>query len=316
MTADAEARRIAWGSPASWFTKEHMHLVVAIAGLAFLILIHGKAGHFVTALAVNMRPRRFYIFFPPALVKWKRNRIEYGIGSIPLGGYVKIRGCTGPRRAISTPTSIRHATQNCTVAQAAAPVEQALAESRLDDAAAAMPALRQAVTSAELSDPARRAAERGLDDVEDALSRDAYWRAPTSKRIAVIAGPATNFVFAIVALAIVFMLGVPSEVSRSVEEVQPGSTGSGDGPRARRPDHRGRREAGGAREPGRSDPRQAAANPSRSRSCATAPRCSSRARRSSGKTPSAPSASPSGSSTRAHGRVEATGLRVRQGPGR
>ena len=66
-----------------------MNLVFAIAGLAFLILIH-EAGHFFTALAVKMRPRRFYIFFPPALVKWKRNGIEYGIGSIPLGGYVKI----------------------------------------------------------------------------------------------------------------------------------------------------------------------------------------------------------------------------------
>ena len=49
-----------------------MNLAFAIAGLAFLILIH-EAGHFFTALAVKMRPRRFYIFFPPALVKWKRN---------------------------------------------------------------------------------------------------------------------------------------------------------------------------------------------------------------------------------------------------
>ena len=43
-----------------------MNYAVAIAGLAFLILIH-EAGHFVVARAVRMRPRKFYIFFPPAI---------------------------------------------------------------------------------------------------------------------------------------------------------------------------------------------------------------------------------------------------------
>jgi len=70
-------------------------VAVAIAGLAFLILIH-EAGHFFTALAVGMRPRRFYIGFPPALVKRVRNGVEYGIGMIPLGGYVKIPGMHRP----------------------------------------------------------------------------------------------------------------------------------------------------------------------------------------------------------------------------
>ena len=72
-----------------------MNLLVAIGGLAFLILIH-EAGHFVVARAVAMRPRKFYLFFPPALAKWHRNGIEYGIGSIPLGGYVKIPGMHRP----------------------------------------------------------------------------------------------------------------------------------------------------------------------------------------------------------------------------
>lgn len=40
-----------------------MHLLIAIGGLAFLILIH-EAGHFVVARAVAMRPRKFYLFFP------------------------------------------------------------------------------------------------------------------------------------------------------------------------------------------------------------------------------------------------------------
>src|SRR6266542_3986984 len=68
-----------------------MSIFVAIIGLAFLILIH-EAGHFFTALAVGMRPRRFYVGFPPAVAKKTWHGIEYGIGAIPLGGYVKIPG--------------------------------------------------------------------------------------------------------------------------------------------------------------------------------------------------------------------------------
>ena len=61
----------------------------------FLILLH-EAGHFFVARAVGMSPRRFYLGFPPALVKVKRKGIEYGIGAIPLGGYVKIPGMHRP----------------------------------------------------------------------------------------------------------------------------------------------------------------------------------------------------------------------------
>ena len=43
-----------------------------------------------------MNPRKFYIGFPPAIAKTKRNGIEYGIGAIPLGGYVKIPGMHRP----------------------------------------------------------------------------------------------------------------------------------------------------------------------------------------------------------------------------
>jgi regulator of sigma E protease len=115
-----------------------MSVLIAILGLAFLILVH-EAGHFFTARAVGMRPRRFYVGFPPALVKTKRNGIEYGIGAIPLGG------------------------ETC---------------------------------------------ERGLREIEDGLAQDAYWRQNTWRRVAVIiAGPATNLVFAVLLFAGLFMAG-------------------------------------------------------------------------------------------------------------
>jgi regulator of sigma E protease len=200
-----------------------MNLVFAIAGLAFLILIH-EAGHFFTALAVKMRPRRFYIFFPPALVKWKRNGIEYGIGSIPLGGYVKIPGMHKPAAGDLDAHLERASKEAPWLTERGAPVEKALAEDRLEDARAALPELRRAVERAGLSEPTKRAAERALADVDDGLSQDAYWRAPAGKRIAVIAaGPLTNLLFAVAALTVVFMLGVPMAATRTVEEVVPGS---------------------------------------------------------------------------------------------
>jgi regulator of sigma E protease len=41
---------------------------------------------------VGMRVERFFLFFPPALVKVRRGETEYGIGAIPAGGFVKITG--------------------------------------------------------------------------------------------------------------------------------------------------------------------------------------------------------------------------------
>jgi regulator of sigma E protease len=67
--------------------------LLAFAGFAALIILH-ELGHFVAAKAVGMRVERFALFFPPLVAKWrpKNSETEYGIGAIPLGGYVKITG--------------------------------------------------------------------------------------------------------------------------------------------------------------------------------------------------------------------------------
>jgi regulator of sigma E protease len=65
--------------------------VLAVLGFAALIILH-EGGHFVAAKAVGMRVERFSLFFGPLLVKFRRGETEYGIGPIPLGGYVKITG--------------------------------------------------------------------------------------------------------------------------------------------------------------------------------------------------------------------------------
>jgi regulator of sigma E protease len=65
--------------------------LLAFAGFAILIILH-EFGHFVAAKATGMRVERFFLFFPPKVVSKRRGETEYGIGAIPLGGFVKITG--------------------------------------------------------------------------------------------------------------------------------------------------------------------------------------------------------------------------------
>jgi len=65
--------------------------LLAFAGFAALIVLH-EFGHFAAAKAVGMRVERFFLFFPPKLASFRRGETEYGIGAIPLGGFVKISG--------------------------------------------------------------------------------------------------------------------------------------------------------------------------------------------------------------------------------
>jgi regulator of sigma E protease len=68
-----------------------MSWLLAFAGFAMLVILH-EAGHFVAAKAVGMKVEKFFLFFPPRVASVKRGETEYGIGAIPLGGYVKIAG--------------------------------------------------------------------------------------------------------------------------------------------------------------------------------------------------------------------------------
>jgi regulator of sigma E protease len=67
----------------SWF--------LAFAGFAALIILH-EFGHFAAAKAVGMRVERFSLFFGRTRLRFQRGETEYGIGWLPLGGFVKITG--------------------------------------------------------------------------------------------------------------------------------------------------------------------------------------------------------------------------------
>jgi regulator of sigma E protease len=197
-----------------------MSILVAILGLAVLILLH-EAGHFYVARAVGMSPRRFYLGFPPALVKINRKGIEYGIGAIPLGGYVKIPGMHRPAPSDLDVQLGPALKEEPSLFPKVARIKRALEGGDLDGARAALPELELALEEADLSPAAAKAAQRGVTELRDALSDDAYWRQQTWKRVAVIfAGPGMNILLAILLVAMAYLIGAPGDVSRSVKRVK------------------------------------------------------------------------------------------------
>lgn len=64
-----------------------------ILSLSILVTLH-EMGHFFPARWFGMRVEKFYLFFNPWFSVWKvqRGETEYGLGWLPLGGYVKIAG--------------------------------------------------------------------------------------------------------------------------------------------------------------------------------------------------------------------------------
>lgn len=88
-----------WFSPSSWWAIARVAL-----GLGFVIFVH-ELGHFLVAKSCGVKCEKFYVGFdffdikigdlvliPRSLFKWQWGETEYGIGIVPLGGYVKMLG--------------------------------------------------------------------------------------------------------------------------------------------------------------------------------------------------------------------------------
>src|SRR6266511_1373094 len=148
-----------------------MSITIAILGLAVLILLH-EAGHFFVARAVGMSPRRFYLGFPPALVKVRRKGIEYGIGAIPLGGYVKIPGMHRPAPSDLDVQLGPALKDDPRLFPRVTRIKRALEADDLVGARESLPELEQAVDETELTPAGERAARRSLDELRDGLRGD------------------------------------------------------------------------------------------------------------------------------------------------
>ena len=177
-----------------------MGLTAAIIGLAVLVMIH-EAGHFFAARAVGMTPRKFYLGFGPPIVKKTRGGVEYGVGSVPLGGYVKIPGMNRPSPgdlAATLPVAQRERLRpELTRLDAAI--------DRGDDAAAL-------AVVAELRPELGES--RFLQELEWSLAPDAYWRQATWRRlVAIFAGPAVNLVFAFLLFTGLFVVATTRDTN-------------------------------------------------------------------------------------------------------
>lgn len=64
-----------------------------VLSLSILVIIH-EMGHFMFAKIFKTRVEKFYLFFDPwfSIFRFRKGETEYGMGWLPLGGYVKISG--------------------------------------------------------------------------------------------------------------------------------------------------------------------------------------------------------------------------------
>jgi regulator of sigma E protease len=68
-------------------------VIQLLLSLSILVIVH-EFGHYIAARVFKIRVEKFYLFFDPwfSLFKFKKGETEYGVGWVPLGGYVKISG--------------------------------------------------------------------------------------------------------------------------------------------------------------------------------------------------------------------------------
>jgi regulator of sigma E protease len=59
--------------------------------LGVLVFVH-ELGHFLAAKRVGIRVLKFQLGFNPTVISFRRGDTEYGVGALPLGGYVKMAG--------------------------------------------------------------------------------------------------------------------------------------------------------------------------------------------------------------------------------
>lgn len=72
-----------------------MHILVMIGqfllAISILVGLH-ELGHLLFAKWFGMRVEKYFIGFPPKVFSFRKGETEYGLGAIPMGGFVKITG--------------------------------------------------------------------------------------------------------------------------------------------------------------------------------------------------------------------------------
>jgi regulator of sigma E protease len=169
--------------------------LLVFLGFIALIVLH-EFGHFIVAKATGMRVERFFLFFPPKLVSVKRGETEYGIGMIPLGGFVKITGMN--------PEELDAAE----AAHAGDPVGRPELATAMDSGRDTPEGLLERIESAGQT-------SSDLEGQPPEVLERAYYNQPVWKRVAVIAaGPAMNL---LIAFFVLFVLALGLQRATTLE---------------------------------------------------------------------------------------------------
>ena len=194
-----------------------MRYLIPILGLLLLVFLH-ELGHFVAAKRTGMRALRFFVGFPPALVSRRFGDTEYGLGIIPLGGFVKIPGMLRPEPsdlwAIDDMLDRRESLSSedaSAIGIARDEIARLIAAGDIDRAAERATALRERVDQVEgLTERDRRRADKCLSRLIESSDPRGYWRSrPRHRLIVIAAGPLTNIVVAYLVLVVLAATGMP-----------------------------------------------------------------------------------------------------------
>jgi regulator of sigma E protease len=171
-------------------------ILMVVLGLGFVIFVH-ELGHFIVAKLCGVKCEKFYLGFDIGgwkLIRFRRGETEYGIGILPLGGYVKMLGQE------DNPARLRAEIERAKLACPEGP-----------------PADGTAAKTSEGEHPLDvAAAEKALYDPRSYLAKS------VPKRMAIIsAGVIMNVIFAFFMAMWAYGLGVDKEVC-GVGEVIPG----------------------------------------------------------------------------------------------
>jgi regulator of sigma E protease len=225
---------------ASWFFLKVLAWLGVAAGLTFVIFVH-ELGHFLVAKACGVKCEKFYVGFdffefgipftkwkiPRSLVKFQWGETEYGIGSLPLGGYVKMLGQDDdPRNAEHEAARIRAAAPAVPEAKVEAIATGAVTEGliagqpveMLSNEALAHPHHNGGTKPEEPPVPAQTTEGKTI-----LLDPHSYPAKTVPARMAIIsAGVIMNLIFAVILAAVAYRLGV-QQMPAIVGSTSPGA---------------------------------------------------------------------------------------------
>jgi regulator of sigma E protease len=223
----------------SWLALKILAWLGVAAGLTFVIFVH-ELGHFLVAKACGVKCEKFYVGFdffefripftnwkiPRALVKFQWGETEYGVGSLPLGGYVKMLGQDDdPRNAEHEAERIRRAAPTASDERVQAIASGTAAEG-LVSGQSVEKLTNEALAHAQSGQPQPEEAPvpaTTTDGKTILLDPRSYPAKPVPARIAIIsAGVIMNLIFAVILAAVAFGLGVP-ELPAQIGGTTPGS---------------------------------------------------------------------------------------------